>query len=416
MNAIRNTLAVAGKELLVLFKDRGWLAVLFLLPLVLASIMGSMVAAFSGDGEGGQTMSLPLAVVNQDAGVYGEQVTAALKSIDVLDVATWLPLGVANQRVADGDRAAAVVIPADFSARVDGYEPSTVEVIVDPTRQQFGSIVAGIMNEVFSPVVLQGEIKYGIRSVMDASGLFEEMDDELRRATEAQTMGAIMTQLQRQQADPWIAVETEGPEGVEAQGPLNPMGYNVPAFSVMFAFFLVGAIAQTIWVEKEQGTFRRLLAAPLQRGAIIGGKVLSNVLVVCLQFLVLFTVGSVAFDMPLGRSPLGLVLLVLATAVTSAGLGILVAAFSKSSRQADSLGVMLGFILGGLGGCVYPLFNLEGFIGFIPRLIPQGQALIGFTNLLLGRADLMELLPQIGILFGMGALFFVIGLWRFRYD
>jgi ABC-2 type transport system permease protein len=416
MNAMRNTLAVAGKELRVLSKDRGWLAVLFLLPLVLASIMGSMVAAFSGDDEGGQAMSLPLAVVNQDVGVYGEQVTAALKSIDVLDVATWLPLNVANERVADGETVAAVVIPADFSARVDAYEPSTVEVIVDPTREQFGSIVAGIMGQVFSPVVLQGELRYGIRSVMEASGQFEEMDAELRRATEAQTLGAIMTQLQRQQADPWIAVETEGPEGVEEQGPVNPMGYNVPAFSVMFAFFLVGAIAQTIWVEKEQGTFRRLLAAPLHRGSIIGGKVLANVAIVCLQFLVLFTVGSVAFGMPLGRTPLGLVLLILATALTSAGLGILVAAFSKSSRQADSMGVMLGFVLGGLGGCVYPLFNLEGFIGFVPRLIPQGQALIGFTNLLMGRANLIDLLPQIAILFGMGALFFVVGLWRFRYD
>jgi len=410
MNAIRNTLAVAGKELSVFFKDRGTLAVLFLLPLVLASVFGSINLAFTGGDEGEETLSLPVAVVNLDDGTYGEQVTSVLKSIDVLDVNTSLPVAVANQRVADGANIAAIVIPADFSAQVDAYEPSTVQVIVDPTREQYGSIVAGIMNEVLSPVVLQGEIQYGIRSVMDASRLFEEMDDELRRATAAQTMGVIMTQLQRMRADPWIAV------GIEAQGPWNPMSYNVPAFAVMFAFFLVGAIAQTIWLEKEQGTFRRLLAAPLQRGAIIGGKILANVLVVCLQFLVLFTVGSVAFDMPLGDSLPGLVLLTLATALTSAGLGILVAALTKSSRQADSLGTLLAFILAGLGGCIFPLYQMEGFIGLLPRLVPQGQALIGFSRLLNEGAGVIDLLPQIGVLFGMSGLFFLIGMWRFRFD
>ncbi|HUW12630.1 MAG TPA: ABC transporter permease [Anaerolineae bacterium] len=416
MNAITNTLAVAGKELRVYLKDRGTLAVLFLLPVVLASVFGSISQSFTGGDEGGETMSFPVALINLDDGAYGEQVTTVLKSIDVMDVNASLPLAVANQRVADGALVAAIVIPADFSARVDGYEPSTVQVIVDPTREQFGSIVAGIMSDVLSPVVLQGEIQYGIRAVMARSGSFEKVDEELRRATEAQTLGVIMTQLQRLQSDPWIAVRSEDPEGIEPQGPWNPMSYNVPAFSVMFAFFLVGAIAQTLWLEKEVGTFRRLLAAPIPQGAIIGGKVVANVLIVFLQFLVLFTVGNLAFKMPLGDSLLGLGLLTLATALTAAGLGILVAALTKSSRQADSLGTVLGFVLGGLGGCIFPLYQMEGFIGFLPRLVPQGQALIGFSRLLNEGAGVIELLPQIGVLCGMAGLFFLIGVWRFRFD
>jgi len=420
MNAIRNVLAVAGKELRVFFRDRGAMAVMFLLPLVLASILGSMVMSVMGGGGGGgdePTMSLPLTVVNLDDGAYGKQVMATLRSISVLSLRTTPSLERANQQVADGDTIAAIVIPADFSARVDSYEPSTVQLIADPTREQYGSIVAGMMNDVFSPVVVQGEIQYGIRSVMDASGLFVEMDEELRRATAAQTMGVIMTQLQRMQADPWIAVKTEGPEGVEAEGPWNPMSYNVPAFSVMFAFFLVGVVAQTIWLEKEQGSFRRLLAAPIHRGAIIGGKILAYMLIVCLQFLVLFTVGNVAFDMPLGDSVLGLILLVAGTAFTASGLGILVAALTRSSRQADSLSMLLAFVLAGVGGCVvYPLYQMEGFVGLLSRLVPQGQAMIGFSNLLSGGADVLGVLPQVGALFGMGGLFFLIGVWRFRYD
>jgi hypothetical protein len=68
----------------------------------------------------------------------------------------------------NGDALAAVVIPADFSTRVDAYEPSRIQVIVDPTQEQYASIITGIMNEVVGPVVLPGEIQYGIQKAPSA--------------------------------------------------------------------------------------------------------------------------------------------------------------------------------------------------------------------------------------------------------
>jgi ABC-2 type transport system permease protein len=416
MKAIRDTLTVAGKELQVLIRDRGSLVVLFLLPLVLASIFGSINVAVIGEESGEEALSLPVYVVNLDEGAYGEQVTAALESVDVLDVNTTLPLQEANQLVADGKGIAAIVIPAEFSAKVDAYEPTEVQVIVDPIKEQYGSIMTGVVNQVVAPVVVQGELQYGIRSVMERSGLYEDISAELRQATEAQTMGAVMTQLQRMQDRPWIAVKTEDPAGVEAEGPWNPFTYTMPGFSVMFAFFLVGTVAQTIWLEKEQGSMRRLLASPISRGAILAGKIVAYMLVVCLQFLVLFTVGSAVFHMPLGDSLAGLVLLTVGTALTAAGLGVLVAALARSSRQADSLGSLLAFLLAAVGGCIYPLYKMGGFVGLLPRLVPQGQAMIGFAKLLTEGAGALQVLPQVGVLLGMAVLFFLIGLWRFRYE
>ena len=53
---IGNTLAIAWKELQVLFKDKGTLVVYFLMPLLVASIMGgpSALAARSGNKETGK--------------------------------------------------------------------------------------------------------------------------------------------------------------------------------------------------------------------------------------------------------------------------------------------------------------------------------------------------------------------------
>ena len=413
---VKKALAVAGKELAILFKDRGVLAVLFLLPLVLASLFGSLSRSMMAPSEGEAAVSMPVALVNQDGGPYGRQIADTLRRIEALEVSASDSAAQASQAVADGDALAAVVIPADFSTRVDGYEPAQIQVIVDPTQAQYASIITGIMNEVVGPVVLQGELQYGIRAVMDRSGLFKDAAPELLRAAEAQSLGAIMTQLQKQQVSPWIAVKSEDLGGVEARGPFNSFSYTIPSFTAMFAFFLVGVVAQSMWVEKEQGSFRRLMAAPIHRGAIIAGKMIAYMGVVCLQVLVFFTVGNGVFDMPLGNSPLGLVLLALALALAATGLGMLVAALARSSRQADNLGTVLGFVLAAVGGCIgYPLFRVGGLIGVISRLTPHAHAIMGFMSLFDG-ADVVAVLPQVGILAGMGVVFFVIAMWRFKFE
>ena len=160
---IKNTLAIAWKELQVLFKDRGELAVLFLMPIMFASVIGS---AFGGGGPG-----ISVYLVNQDTGQYSTQVEDILYQIDALRITELDTVEQADRQVADGKALAAIVIPSDFSQKVDDFEQTGVQIIVDPTQQKYGSIITGMMNEVLTPVVLQGEIQYGIKAVMEESGL-----------------------------------------------------------------------------------------------------------------------------------------------------------------------------------------------------------------------------------------------------
>lgn len=416
---IKATLAVAGKELTILLKDRGALAVLFLLPLVLASVFGSISRSLMDAATGDESTAMPLLVVNQDGGPYGRQILTTLEGIAALEVTASDPATdstTAGQLVIDGDALAAVIIPTGFSERVDAYEPSTIQVLVDPTEEESAGLIAGILNEVVAPVVLQGEIQYGIRSVMDQSGLYDQVTPDQRRAMEAQSLGAIMTQLQRQQQTPWIEVREEGLAGIEPRPPYDPFSYTVPSFTAMFAFFLVGVMAQSLWLEKEQGSLRRLLAAPIHRGAIIAGKMVAYMVMVVLQVVVFFAVGSMVFGMSLGRSVWGLVLLTLGLAMSAAGLGMLLATLVRSSRQADSIGMVLGFVLAAAGGCIgYPLFLLPGLPGIISRLTPHAHAIMGYLSLFQG-GNVGDILPQAGILAGMGILFFGLAMWRFRFE
>ncbi len=416
MDMIRYTLAVAGKELQVMFKDRGSLAVLFLLPLLLASLLGSMFQSFGVMGDGEETaVTLDIFLVNQDDGPYAAQIVTALEGIDALNIEKLDSADEADERVADAQALAAVIIPAGFSQQIDDYKPVELQIIVDPAQEIAASIVSGILRQVAGEVEVAGEISYGIGAVLGESGALADAPPQMQRAIAAQTLGVIMTQLQQMRQNPVITVRSEELTGAAKTELVNPFGYVVPNFAVMFAFFLVGTIAATLLREKEEGSFRRLLAAPLPPAAIIAGKMLAYMLIVVLQVTVLFGIANAVFDMPLGQSPAGLLALTLTLALAASALGMLLAAIVKTSGQADSLGTIIAFVLAGLGGAIVT-FPDGSFMDKVTLFTPHGHALRGFYGLLNDGLGVVDVLPQAGAVVGFAAVFFLAAMWRFKFD
>ena len=417
LDFIRDAFTIAWKDLQVIWKDRGQLFVLFLLPLLASTLFGSV---YSQMGEKESQVKFPVYLVNQDSGRYGEQVADILSQVEVLKVTTAEAPGEAEARVAEGDALAAIILPADFSQKIDAYQPGVVQVVVDPVQAQYGTIVSGIVKEVLSPVVVQGEVQYGIRSVIAEAGLLQDADPQLKLAIEAQNFAVMMTQVQEMQRNPLIAVRLQGLEKAEVQTPDNIFALTMPAFVVMFAFFIVPAMSTELLKEKREGSLRRLLAAPIQRSAVILGKMLAYLLIVCLQVLVIFGIGNIIFDMPLGVSFLGMALATLSLGLAATSLGMLVAAVSKTERQADSIGMVQAFVLAGLGGCIVigavPLYQSGGVLGALSNLTPHAHALMAYSDLMVKDATAVQVLPQLGLLLAFAAVFFAIAAWRFRYD
>ena len=99
---------------------------------------------------------------------------------------------------------------------------------------------------------------------------------------------------------------------------------------------------------------------------------------------------------------------------------MLVAALARSSNQASSVGLILGFVMAGIGGCIpmsaTPLFRSAGLLSVLAALTPHGHALEGYYRLMAEKATLVEVLPQIGIVLVLGVVFFLVAQWRFRYE
>jgi ABC-2 type transport system permease protein len=419
MQVIYDTLSIAGKEIRLIVADRGSLAVLFLLPILLGSLFAGLNLMLITE-EGDPNILLDVTLVNDDAGAFGKEVTNSIQGIEELNVIMANNVSVAEQRVIEGKIAAAIIIPADFSEKIDSYTPTAIEVIVDPAEPESASIVTGIMNQVVAEVTIWGEIQYGVRTIMEESGVLAEAGPEEQRAVQAQSMGVIMTQLNELRHNAAISVVSENLEGVKVEGGIGLfLTFLFPAFTVMFIFFIVGVESASLLQEREAGTLRRLLAAPIPRWTVIAGKMLAYGLLVCLQVLILFTIGYLLFDITLGRDPIALVVITITVAFVAVSLGMLVAAFAKTSNQAANIGMILAFVMAGIGGAFPlwpPIFRSAGFIGILAKFTPHAHALEGYYSVMAENATFTQILPQLGFLWLMGIVFFLIAVWRFKFD
>jgi len=403
---MHQALAVARNEIRVLLRDRGQLVVLFLMPLMFATVIGS---AFGG------SPGISILLVNEDDGAYGAQIVETLQGIDALRIDDTRSADEADRVVGDGEALAAIVIPAGFSEQVNAHEHATVRVVVDPAQQQYGGIVTGIARDVVAPVVLRGEVQHGIRAVMDASPAAAGLDPAARAALQGAVTDAALARLQEIAENPLISVTVEEVEGIPSRSPQSAYAYSFPSYAVMFAFFIVGTLSGAILTERDQGTLRRLLASPLTRWAIIAGKMLAYVVVVTVQVLAVLAVGMLVFDVPAGRAPLGLLLLTVALGLSATGLGMLVAALARTPRQADAISVVLAIGLAALGGSVATI-PPEGFLHTVSRFTPHAHAIQGYLQLTSFGEALADVWPQIGALAGLGVVFSAVAAWRLRFQ
>ena len=427
MNNIRNSLRMARKDLKLFFKDKGQLAVIFGLPLLLGLMFSWMAVSAIGAvrPSGEPKLVIKTYVVNEDQGPFGAQVEEVLRGIQVLRLIPSQTADAADEYVAEGKAAAAIIIPADFSTKLGANQPVRVQVIKDPTKQIEAQTVAQILDDALTELSAMAEIEYGIRAVYAKTGALEGADPEEARAAQAQMMGAIWTGVQEIRRNPAIAVEREDLAGERAVLSINSQvsAFYMPLFATMFAFFLVGFMAESILGEKEAGSFRRLLVAPIHRGTVIAGKMLAFIGVVFLQMLLLFGLGSALFEMPLGASPLALVALTLALALASTGMGMALGSLARTKKQAGNIGMVLGFALylasGLTSSSAYlsnSAFQSEGLTYYLAMLTPQAHAYDGYMKLMLHSGNLADILPNMLALVGFGVVFFLVGVWRFKYE
>ena len=402
---------IARKELRLWLQQPANLVVILLVPFLFIWIMG---AVFGSSG----MPTVAVFAVNLDSGANAARILSALQDSPNLEVQLVSDRAEADRRVGQGERMAAVVIPAGFSEAVLTDSGAALELIVDPARNERASIVTGLVNAALAPQLVDAEVargvNRGIASLLTSQDNLAGMDTGvLQEFLTAAFQGVVASQVQSAVEDPLVALNLQPVgEGPSTESLPSLMEFLVPGYTLMFAFFLVSQLATTIVEERAEGTLRRLLSTPASKAAILAGKFLPYAVVASLQILFVFFVSSLFFDFSLGSSPLALAAVILPTAAVIAALGILIAALARTTGQSSGLTILIVLILAIASGAMSPNIAVPG----LQWLTPHFWAIRGFQNIITLDMGLSGALQPAAVLTGMALLFFGLAVWRFRFE
>ncbi len=189
---------------------------------------------------------------------------------------------------------------------------------------------------------------------------------------------------------------------------------SVGGWAMMFLLFTITAASTSLFDENKSGVVQRILAAPVSRVQILWGKYLYNITLGCIQLTVLFFTGYIFFNIDIFSNFFNLFLIIIASAAASTAFGMLLAAFSKTSAQANGLGTFLILTMSAIGGAWFPTFILPHFIQVLSKGTIVYWSIEGFLAVLWRNASTVEILPYIGVLLGISAVVNFVSVLQFK--
>ena len=409
---------IAKKDLMQALTDRGALLILIAVPLVLIAVIGFALGNIFGTGSSQITMTV--ALDNKDSGFVGTAVSQSLHinvSQFVITVKTYSTSDEVQQEVKNGDAIAGVVVPAGAtdklttSAQNNTPTGNLVQFYSVPgsTDQRVliaQNIVTGIVNQLVIQQFAGAAAVNQVEQVCHQPGN-TCAPQTIDAATIARMVGSVTTQA-TQTAQVALLAAGQAPK-------VGTFDQIVPGYAVFFALFSINAAAATILQEKEDGTFRRLLIAPIHKYSLLGGKLLAQFLLTLLQLVVLFGVGYFAFHMHIGSWP-GVILLVIGASFAATGLGILLVSVVKTRRQLAPVVTLVTLITSAIGGAWWPLFLEPGWMQNIAKIGLTAWAMEGLNGVMIFGKDVTQVLPDILGLFAYGIICFLIAMRFFRFQ
>lgn len=391
---MQKILAIATTDLRIFLSSRANLVGLLLIPSVLTIVLGFF-------GSPGSPV-VDIAFVDDDQSEQSAQFIAEIDAIHEQFSVRLLENGIeaGRQGVVDGNYDALIVIPQGFGAASENFESVTLGFYSNEALTEAAAIqpvIEAVLGRMNGSIVAA---RVG-NSVADALGVDVDTQDIY------DTANAILGQ------NP--VVVDYSVSAVDDDGGQSGFMQSVPGMGAMFVMFtILGGMAALIR-ERQQWTLQRLVVMPVSRAEILGGKILAYFTIGMMQLTVVFAIGY-GFGMDYGSNWIGIILLGVAFSLAATSLTFALATFLRTEGQAGQLTTLLGLSLAALGGAWWPLDVVPDFMKVIGHLSPIAWVMDGFQDIIWYQRGLIDVLPEIGVLLGIAAVLFVIGIVNFKYE
>jgi ABC-2 type transport system permease protein len=409
---MRKIIQLALLHIKTVYQDRSSLIFGVLMPLIFTAVIGVGIQGFAPD-EAQPDPTWQVDVVNLDSGELGPSLIARLEADPILQVST-VNAATAAANLAALDSAATLTLPTNLSADLLAGQELSLAFQLNAEDQIAAQIVEQAILAAINELSSSLEIAAISSRIADQLGLFSTNVVD-RETYFADSFAASQTEWSHGAPISVAAQKETRREDTSIEIP-NGFQQSSPGIAVMFALFFVVAGAGSILQEREDGTLRRLIVAPISRGAILAGKLLGVYITAIIQFSILVLFGQIVFGVDWGQSPAALALMILAFTFTITALGMLISALVRSYAQIDALSSLIIIPLSGLGGAMWPLEIVPAFMQKIALFVPTGWAMRGFHDIITRGLGLSAVLQEAGMLALFGVVFLAIGVWRFKYE
>lgn len=307
------------KELAQFRRDRLTLALAFVLPFLVALILGFAIRLEAKD--------IPLVVQDFDRSNLSQRYTERIFATNQFKPVAWS--GSAEMALDHSLAKAIIIIPPDFSRKLIAKKFSEIQVLVDGTDTN-------------NARVIKNNIKAITQSFLQAEKLIPQK-------------APIITHIRL-----WF-----NPGRQEAF-------YIVPGvYAIVLWLFpsLLSAIAMVR--EKEKGTILQVYASTISAEELILGKVLAYSIIGLGMAVITMGLGAFIFHLNLAGDPTPLLVSIPLYLSASAMFGTMLGARSSNQNAAIQGVVLLGFLTALLlSGFIYPLNNIPFPLSLISNIIP----------------------------------------------
>ncbi|MEX1003959.1 MAG: ABC transporter permease [Acidimicrobiia bacterium] len=373
-------LAIAASGLRRMFRDRTNYFFVFILPLGIIVIIGSLF---------GSGFRPTIGVVAPDAGV-GAALAERIADIDEVDIVSYEDRADLVVAVERSTVQAGVSIDENFDDALEAGDTGPVEYLARPDSAgpQLQALVSAVVTEFSYDVTaarLTGDdLGTGIAAAVERRNEIGPV--EVRRSSTGEAT-----------FDPSLGQ------------------FDLGASSQLVLFmFLTGLTGSAALIQSRQlGVSRRMLGTPTSARTIIVGETLARFAVVLVQGLYILFVTLIVFGVDWG-DPLGAAAIMTLFGLVGAGAAMLMGSVFQNDQQAGGVGVMLGLGLAALGGAMVPIEVMPAGMQNVARFTPHAWAIDAFGELVREDGTIIDIGPQLGVLALFAGVLLVLAAWRFR--
>jgi ABC-2 type transport system permease protein len=391
---VKRVLYLALKDMRQTLRDR--LSFLFLL---LMPVIFTLVFSFVFSGHGSAPTQAQLTVLDQDGSPASAALTALLNAQGDLAVTSAADLPqVLQQRVANGQLAAALQIPAGYGASLQAGTPLHLTLWANLSAS------AGLTAQ----TAAQTAARRMAGAAWAAAGA----------ANDSAPYATVLEQAVAAWQEPPVASQRISQEG-EAQNQTVdsfPVANTAPGMMVQFGIAGLLTSAQVLVNERKSRCMQRLLTTRVARHEILLGHFLAMFAISFVQFVLLVAFAQLTLGLNYLRQPLATLAMIVATALCIAALGVLIGSLAKSDDQAILFALVPMFVFSGLGGAWMPLEYTGKTFQLIGHVTPVAWALDGFKAITLRGLGLESIGGPAAALLSYAALFLALAVWKFRTE